>query len=228
MKTVVDQRHELRRVYLLSQLDDEQLGQVVSTMQVHLLEKGQRLFDQGQSATRFFLLRQGQIKLYRLSPDGQEKIIEVMRPGQTFAEAVMFMENRVYPVHAETLDPAEVVSFDNGTFLQVLRESVDTCFRLMATMSMRLHAQVTEIENLCLHNATFRLVSYLLQELPAGAEETEVQLSTPKAVIAARLAIQPETFSRILARLRDQGLIEVHGADIVLKDIPGLRRLVCA
>jgi CRP-like cAMP-binding protein len=218
----------LRRIYLFSELSDDQLTAVKRAMRVQQLSEGERLFDFGQPARHYFYVHQGQVKLFRVSPDGDEKVIEIIRPGQTFAEAVMFMERKAgYPVSAEAIEPTQVWAFDQQTMLGLLRDSVDTCFRLLANMSMRLRKHVNEVDKLTLHNATFRLVSYLLQQMPAGVVESpEVQLTTPKNVIASRLSIQPETFSRILGRLGKSGLIEVHGHSIVLRDIAGLRNLI--
>ncbi|MCP4041568.1 MAG: Crp/Fnr family transcriptional regulator, partial [Gammaproteobacteria bacterium] len=170
----------------------------------------------GDPARSFFLMQKGQIKLYRLASSGQEKIIEIIRPGHTFAEAVMFMEQHVYPVSAEALQDCEVISFDVRTFLGVLRHSMNTCFRVMGSMSMRLRARVAEIEHLCLHDATFRLADYLLDEVE---QASQIMLRVPKSVLAARLSIQNETLSRILKRLRKIGIIEVHGKEITVLDI---------
>lgn len=218
---------ELRQVYLFSQLIPQDFDEVIGTMQIHLLEKEQRLFDQGQKATHFFIVRRGLIKLFLLSMEGEEKIVQIEHPSQTFGEAVMFMEKQVYPVSAKAVEPSEVLSFDNKVFRRVLRNSVDTCFRLMGTMSVRLHWHVAEIENLCLHNATFRLVTYLLQQVPAEASDTtNIHLSIPKVALASRLSIKRETLSRLLARLRKQELIDVQGQEIILLDTGALRRLI--
>ena len=165
-----------------------------------------------------------------VTAEGQEKIIELVQPGQVFAEALLFMDDAGgYPVHAEAIDASEVLSFDNRGFKTLLSDSVDTCFRLMAAMSRRLHRQINEIDRLTLHNATFRLVSYLLQEVPDDVlASPNVRLTTTKHVIASRLSIQPETFSRILARLHQQGLIDVQGNTVVLRDIDALRRMIQA
>ena len=224
----LDFRTQVKRVYLFSHLDEDELDVVMRSSVRHQLQKGERVFSYGQPANCFFLVRFGQVKLSRLSAEGQEKIIAIMNPGQTFAEAVMFMRKQAYPVSADALRPSEVISFDNDTFREILRGNVDTCFNLMATMSMRLHSLVAEIENLCLHNATFRLVVYLLEQVPEDMDEaSQVHLTIPKGTLAAQLSIQRETLSRQLARLRKQGLIDVAGQDIVLRDLPGLRRLVC-
>ena len=218
---------DLKHIYLFEALSDEQLERIIkSTQQVKLPAK-QVLFEAGQPAERFYLLRKGQVKLYCISADGGEKVMEIIRPPQTFAEAIMFMQRRAFPVSCEAIVDSELYSFDMKRFSELLRESNETCFHLMASMSRRLHARIDEINNLTLHNATYRLVVFLLEQLPEGALElSDIHLSTPKSVIASRLSIQPETFSRILTRLSKQGLIEIHGNDISLLDVDGLRALL--
>lgn len=223
-KSILD---ELHQVYLFEELDETQLAQIArNTQRIHLPAKS-ILFEAGQPAERFYLVHQGQIKLFSLSMDGDEKVMEILYPGNTFAEAIIFMQAKRYPVSAETLTDAELYSFDMKGFRQILEDSQQTCFRLMAGMTRRLHARINEISDLTLHNATYRLVVFLLEQLPEDAVElAEIHLSTPKSVVASRLSIQPETFSRILTRLSARGLIQVKGNDISLLDVQGLRDLL--
>ena len=228
MNRFPDAARELRRAYLFAEMSEPHLQALIQGMQDIHLETGGVLFRQGQPAERFFFLREGLVKLYRLSPEGDEKIIEIMRPGETFAEAVMFMgpQGR-YPVNAEAVNESRVYAFDQKTFLNMLHESNDATFGLLGAMSRRLHMLVNQIESLTLQNATYRLVAYLLEDIPRDVKTSpEVQLTTPKGVIASRLAIQPETLSRILAKLRQSGLIEVHGNHITVRDVQALRNLV--
>jgi CRP-like cAMP-binding protein len=218
---------ELRRVYLFASLDAAQFAQVQRSARLRRLAADEELFRQRQPVEHFFLLTSGQIKLFRLSADGGEKVIEIIRPGQTFAEAAMFMERDLgYPVNAAAIEPSEVWVFERKVFMDILRHSVDACFGLMATMSARLHRQLNDIDRLTLHNATYRLVSYLMQEADENSGGNErVHLTTPKNIIASRLSIQPETFSRILSNLARRGLIEVEGQSIVLRDRVALARI---
>jgi CRP-like cAMP-binding protein len=219
---------ELRGIYLFSVLDAAQLATVMNTTRVVRLAEGEGLFDHGQSSRHYFFLRSGQVKLFRSSRDGGEKVIEIIRAGETFAEAVMFMgETKAYPVSAQAIVASELLEFEQISMLRILEQSTPTCMQLMARMSRRLHQQVDEIDRLTLHNATYRLATYLLQQIPRGVlESPELQLTTPKHIIASRLAIQPETFSRILARLAESGCVELHGHSIVLTDIEALREIV--
>lgn len=219
--------NQLKRIYLFEALTEEQLSRVLKSAQKMSLPARAQLFEAGQPADRFYLVCSGQIKLYILSAEGDEKVIEILHQHQTFAEAIMFMQKQRYPVCAEALQDSEVLAFDMKGFRKLLEESQETCFHLMATMSRHLHARIDEIGNLTLHNATYRLVVFLLEQLPEGAIElAEIHLSTPKSIIASRLSIQPETFSRILTRLAKSGLIRVQGNDITLLDVPGLRALL--
>jgi CRP-like cAMP-binding protein len=214
---------ELRRNYLFTGLDDAQLAKVKHSMRVLQLAEGERLFDHGIHAERFFLVRSGQIKLFRLSLDGVEKVMEIIQAGQTFAEAVMFMERPNYPVSAEAIAPSEVYSFENRAFMQLLRESTDTCFRLIGDMSMRLHMRLNEIDHLTLQNATYRMINYLRQQIPDDSStKAEIELNAPKSIIASRLSIQPETFSRILSNLTKEGIISVHGKQVEIHDVKRL------
>ena len=228
MSRSLDPARELRRAYLFAEMPDLYLQQLIGQMQDIHLSPGDSLFRHGQPAERFFFLREGLVKLFRLSPEGDEKIIEIMRPGETFAEAVMFMGTQGrYPVSAEAVSDAKLYAFEQKKFLSMLHESSDACFGLLASMSRRLHMLVNQIESLTLQNATYRLVAYLLEQIPRDVKTSpEVQLTTPKGVIASRLAIQPETLSRILAKLRQGGLIEVQGNHITVRDVQALRNLV--
>ena len=216
---------ELRGIALFAALDAHQIRAVVDSTRVIRLDHGQRLFDYGQPARQFFRLNSGQLKLFRSSPSGGEKILEIVQPGEIFAEAVMFMDPADgYPVSAEAIRPSVLFGFDGNVMRGVLRESVDTCFRMLASFSGRLRQQVDEIEKLTLDPAVSRFAGYLVEQVPVDVPlSSEIHLTAPKNVIASRLGIQPETFSRVAARLVKDGLIRVQGQDIVLLDVEGLR-----
>ena len=220
-------KDELHRIALFEALDDEQLASILKSTKIISLAARKTLFEKGVLAEHFYLLKSGQVKLYCLSAEGDEKVIEIINPSQTFAEAIMFMPKHIYPVCAEAIKDSELYSFDMKQFREILENSKETCFRLLATMGRQLHGKITDIDNLTLHNATYRLVVYLLEQLPEGAMAlSSIHLGATKSIIASRLSIKPETFSRILLRMNKRGLIEVHGNDITLVDVEGLRELL--
>jgi len=219
---------QVRRAYLFADLLDQQFSRVSESARLLSLTDGECLFRQGAPATQFFLQSSGRTKLSRISAEGDEKVYEVVGLGDTFAEAVMFLGgNPVYPLTAAALGESRVCCFSCRDFLDVLRGSPDTCFHLMARMARRLHSQVIEIDRLTLHNATHRLVTYLLERLPEQVVgPPQVCLQVPKHLVASLLSIQPETFSRILSRLEEKGLLRVQDQTIVFLDLEGMRGLV--
>ncbi len=217
-------QEKLRKAYLFSNFDDAQLKRVEVMVQVVSLADGEALFQEGNEAKRFFLVTEGQIKLSRISLAGNEKVIEVVRPGYTFAEALMFMEYPQYPVNASALGKTELLAIDSKAFRMLLRESVDTCFQLMGDMSLRLRHLIKEIDDLTLQSATGRVAGFLCGQYTfKGQKRVGFDLDTPKGVLASRLSVKPETFSRILNGFSEQGLVRVKGGHIEIMDPDGLR-----
>ncbi len=207
---------ELRGTLLLSGLTERQLQRVARRAIRLRLGEGRMLFTQGDPADRFFLVRKGKVRLFRLSPEGAEKVIEIVAAGQTFAEALMFLNAPRYPVCAAALCPTELIAIDAKDFAQMLRESIDTCFVLLGILSQRLRGLIGEIDNLTLHTATSRMARYLLAKLPKT--DRVVVLDVRKGVLASRLSIKPETFSRVEKSLSDRGIIQVQGSRVTVLD----------
>jgi CRP/FNR family transcriptional regulator, dissimilatory nitrate respiration regulator len=211
---------ELHRHPLFAGLDPIQLTRLLQTAHLQQLDEGQLLFASQQPARHFFLVRDGSIRLYLSTPDGAEKILHLVAAGETFAEAITFMDGQCYPVNAGALGKTEVIAFANSTFRDILSESTDTCFRLMADMCTWLKRQLNDINALTLQNASLRFTNFLQQQAPPGQQvDVSIELAVPKHVIASRLSIQPESLSRILRNLQNAGLVRVEGNIIHIPDI---------
>lgn len=213
----------LKTSHLFTSLSKLQLERVYRHSKLSKLKEGQSLFDQGQAVKYFYMVITGKIKLFRVSPDGQEKVIEIVTQGGVFAEALMFMDQPNYPVSAGALADTEVIGIDAKDFKAMLWDSTDTCFHLMSEMSMRLRRLIHEIDTLTLHSGTCRVASYLLNS--AHAEESSFELDMAKNLIAARLSVKPETFSRIVANLKRQGILNVEGNKVTILNREGLKSL---
>ncbi len=217
-KTVIE---DLRQSHLFADLSESELKRVAQHSAVVKLRSGEALFEQGDPALRFYLVRSGQIKLFRLSPAGNEKVVDVVTPGNTFAEALMFLERPYYPVGAQALQASEVISIDASDFSRMLKESVDTCFVLLGSMSQRLRILLREIDEISLHSATGRVATYLLEH--ASDRSDTFRLPVAKQVIASRLSVKPETFSRIVKNLSNQGVIRIDGSLVTIHDREALQ-----
>ena len=223
MIAVANISHRVLRHPLFHPLDEIAQQRLLAAMREYRHPTETLLIRQGQAATHFFLVLEGRVKLFRISVDGQEKVVEIIQAGQTFAEAVMFMQHSVYPVFAETLAATHIVSIPNDLMLQVLSEHPKSCLHLLGHLSIRLHMRLGELETLTLQNATQRFALYLIQQLEnRAAESADIDLMLPKHLIAARLSMQPETLSRLMARLRDEGLITITGRHIHIASVANL------
>lgn len=217
-------RPNLRSAPLFDALSDQELEQILASSSALHLGEGEFLFGAGDRATRFYFLVSGQVKLFRLSADGAEKIIELISPGQTFGEALMFLERPMYPVSASALPASKLIAIENQQFLSVLRGSVESCFKIMGTLSQRIRGLIREIDDLTLQSATTRLCNMLWCQMDLHGS-CQLELRIPKGVLASRLSIQPETFSRILNNLSNQGVIRVNRSSIEVIDCQKLRVL---
>jgi len=208
----------LRRCYLFSGLEDDQFTEVLEHSSTVELAQGQILFNQGDAANAFYWVADGVIRLYRASPQGDEKVIELAGPNRLFAEAVLFMGGQ-FPVNAAAQVPSRLVAFDGRSFKEWLTKDARRCFLLLAGMSSRLHKLVNEIDRLTLMKGSDRLLQYLLDHSdPDDSGRQKVEWEAPKQVIASRIGVKPETLSRLLHKLSDQGCIALDGNALYIKD----------
>ncbi|OYY92345.1 MAG: hypothetical protein B7Y41_16250 [Hydrogenophilales bacterium 28-61-23] len=220
-KTDID---ALRRVYLFSGLEDDEYLEAISHATSLTLAPGQHLFSQGDPAEGFFWVAEGVIRLFRASPQGDEKVIDLIGPNRFFAEAVLFM-GTCYPINASAQSHARLIAFDGRNFRAWLAQDSGRCFRLLAAMSARIHKLVNEIDRLTLMKGADRLLQYLLDHSdPDETGRHKVELEAPKQVIASRIGVKPETFSRLLHKLTDYGCVEMDGNTLYILDPEQMRQ----
>jgi CRP-like cAMP-binding protein len=213
-------RDELSRAQLFERLSSDQLDTLAQNAVNISLPEGQLLFEQNDKADRFFHVLSGQIKLFRLSHEGNEKVIEIVTPGQTFAIALLFMNQPLFPVCGSALSDAKLISIDSHTFASILRNSIDTCFLLLGDMSQRIRGLIKEIDDLSLQSGTCRVAAYILKNKPQDTNTFSLEI--PKGVMASRLSVKPETFSRIIKRLQLDGILSVDRNQVTIQDINSL------
>ncbi len=214
--------HHLRQSPLFSGLEENELRNIAANAHLADLEEGQSLFNHGEPVHHFFFVVTGLIKLYRQSPNGQEKIIELENPGQTFAEALMFNDQPIYPVSAIAMKPSRVISISTGHFRDILARSPGLSLRIMGELSIRLHDLINEIDHLSLMTGRNRVAAYFLDQ--AAIKGDDFHLDIPKHAIASILSLQPESFSRLIKELTRRGAIAIQDSHIRILDHDELRR----
>jgi CRP/FNR family transcriptional regulator, dissimilatory nitrate respiration regulator len=208
--TTTPRADELRQHLLFADLSHAQLATLQASCSVEMVEAGQRLYERGQRARHFFLLLEGQMHLALHSSQGEEKIVEIIPPGEVFAEAVMFLEESTYQLTACAAVTSRIARFDSALYLQLLQENPGTCVRMLGHMSRRLHGRIRDIEHLTFASANDRLVRLLLARLTHDGPQ-ELQLTESRQELAALLSMQPETLSRSLRTLSASGALRAEG-----------------
>jgi CRP-like cAMP-binding protein len=214
----------LRNLPLFRDLSTEEVEHIAASTSQVRLPTGSILFRKGDACTGFHVIVYGQVKLAFGASDGSEKVVEILGPGQSFGEAVMFLD-RPYVVFAETLADSLLLHVGKAVIFQELEHSQDFSRRMLGGLALRLHRIVGDLEGYSLKSGTQRVIGYLLRDV-AGEQKgrtLEVTLPATKSVIASRLSITREHFSRILHELSDAGLIKVSGRNIPFIDLEKLR-----
>jgi CRP-like cAMP-binding protein len=216
----------LTHIALFNGLAPEEIARIAhATREVHIL-KGETLFHRGDTCTGFHLVVYGQIKLTFTSAQGNEKIVEIISQGQSFGEAIMFLD-KPYVVSAQALTDAMLLHVSKTAIFEELEHDYNLARKMLAGMAMRLHQLMNDVESYSLHSGKQRIIGYLLRELPENDQNgTDVILTLPsnKGTIASRLNLTQEHFSRILHELTDLGLIIVEGKKIHIPSVANLRK----
>lgn len=209
---------------LFSELGMPEVARIAAGCREKALAKGEILFHKGDAPRGIYVVLAGQIKLAFPSARGVEKVVDIVGPRQSFGEAPVFTE-RPFPVTAEALTDATVLLVSSTVLLALIDEDRAFARRMLAGLSMRLHALVQDVESYSLRSSIQRVVGFLLEHGRAAAAVpgTPVDLPASKQVIASRLNLTPETLSRVFHALTEANLISVSGKQVTIHDISQLR-----
>jgi CRP-like cAMP-binding protein len=209
---------------LFSGLGPEQLKRVRAIVVEKSLARGQAIFAEGDEANGFYIVAEGKVKVYKVSAEGKEQILHIFGPGNPFGEVPMFTGEQ-FPASAQCLTASRLLFVPRTDFVEMIAANPSLALNMLAVLSLRLRQFTVQIENLSLKEVPGRLASYLMllsvEKDPAGW----VDLPISKGQLASLLGTIPETLSRILARMTDQGLIGVEGRRIQLLDLVALEAL---
>jgi CRP-like cAMP-binding protein len=192
------------------------------TKRVHA-PAGTVLFRSGEPCLGVYIVICGQVKLAFSGSDGAEKIVEIFHTGQSFGEPLMFLEEP-HMGFAETLADSFLLVIGKAALFGILDRNPRFARCMFACLAQRLHRVMADLAAYTLKNGAQRVASYLLREVPADTRSSlDVKLPAAKGVVASRLSITREHFSRVLHELVHAGLIDVSGRVIHIADPERLR-----
>jgi CRP-like cAMP-binding protein len=218
----------LKKSLLFSGLDEEYLAEVAAISVKRAFSKGATLFGEGETATGFYLLASGSIKLCKVSPDGKEKVLHFVHPSETFAEAAFFGDGK-YPAEARALESGVALFFPREAFMGLLERNPRFSLNLIISLSMLLRRFARQIEELSFAEVPARLAAYLMESAAKKSTsfqgKTYIDLDIKKGELASRLGTASETLSRTFKKLKEEGVLGVEGNRVIILDMARLQKL---
>jgi len=203
-------------------LSDVDIEALMGIARVRESSRGELLFSDGEKAVGFFVVLDGKVKVYKLSPEGKERILHIIHPGGTFAEAAIFADG-LYPAYAEPLQSSKLLFLPKEGFLNLLMDNGRISINMIAGLSKFLRQFANQIEDLTFKDVPSRLARYLMV-LSEGVKES-LELPISKSQLASNLGTVSETLSRTLRKLSEDDLISVSGKTVKILDFERLEEL---
>ncbi len=213
-----------KEAVLFASLPDDLAETLFQRATICTCKQGETLFVQGDPALTVFLVLEGWVKLFRITPTGTEAVVGVFTRGRSFGEAAAFQSDS-YPVTAEAVTDGKLLQVRTSTFLGMMKERPELCMAMLSATFKHLHSLVAQIEQLKAHTGTQRVAEFLLELCTVDTGPCTLKLPYDKTLIAGRLGMQPQSLSRSFNRLRDVG-VTIAQTQAAIADVDRLREYV--
>ena len=217
----------LRSCQLFVGLPAADLESIANASVLKALEKDDYLFHEGDPARGFYVVQRGAVNVHRVNAAGKEQVIHIFRTGDSFAEVALASPTG-YPADARAIEPTQVLLVQKEGILGLLKRQPELALRMLGSMSTHLRVLVGQLEDLTLKDVETRLANWLVKRCPdpRSTKPARIELTMAKRVLAGELGTVSETFSRTLARFREQKLISVKGKTIIVLSPAALSQLL--
>jgi len=201
---------------LFRQVSRQHVAELARQARTQHVRRGATVCHRGEMMHGFFAVAYGLVKLSLRADSGEEKVLRLVGAGETFGEALVFKQ-RPNPLDAVALTDSMLVVFPERAVNAMIDTDPQFARSMLAGLSERMHNMVAEVEASTLMSARQRLAAYL-ESLCTETSAGRVRLPASKTVVAARLGVTKETFSRLLREFVQAKLIAVDKREVVLLD----------
>lgn len=203
------------------------LEEIASFSVLRSLSKGEYLFHEGGPAEGFYVVQKGAVNVHRTNAAGREQILHIFRAGEVFAEAALASDTG-YPADARATEDTTLVMVPRIPFLGLFRARPELALRMLASLGQHLRTLVALVDDLTLKDMETRLANWLLKRCPQPLRSAPatIALEQSKKILAGEMGATSETFSRALAKFREQGMLKVEGSELTVTDPLALQRLI--
>ncbi len=221
-------KQNLRGIPLFSELSIAQLRELTKISRLKSFRKNEMIFEEGDFYKGFYILLKGVVKIFKVTPEGKESVVHIVKPFTTFADIPLF-EGKDYPVNAQALEESLTLLIPKEAFIDLIKSNPEISLKMLAGFAKRLKSLVSQIEDLTTMEVKNRLAKYLIKEIKINKTdklpEPFIKLTVPKSTIASYLGTITETLSRTFKKLEAEGIIRVKGKKIFISDFERLKRL---
>ncbi|NLA74762.1 MAG: Crp/Fnr family transcriptional regulator [Deltaproteobacteria bacterium] len=215
---------QISTISLFNGLPDDQLELLSMITRETLCKKEENIFSENEQATGLYAVASGRVKVFKLSPEGREQILHIFGPGEVFGEVPVFAGKR-FPASANAMEESRVLFFPRDALTNLIQKNPSIALNMLAILSMRLRRFASLIDDLSLKEVPGRLAKHLLYMNRQDNGNPELDLDITKGQLASLLGTIPETLSRILTKMADQGLIETDNRRIRILETGDLEEL---
>src|ERR1035437_4003146 len=222
-------KETIKDIPLFSELDIKDLRKISEFSSIKKYDKNEWIFTEGDKYRGFYIVLKGNVKVFKLSPEGKESVINIIPPLELFAEVPLFEGYTEYPSNAQTLEESVLFFIPGKDFINFTYNNPHITLKIISGFAKKLHTLTRRIESLTLSDVPNRLAKYIIEEYDKSHKvilsKPFVLLTISKSTLAGYLGTITETLSRTFKKLQDENIIEVKGRKIFIIDINRLRDL---
>ena len=215
---------KIKPISLFNGLPEEQISAIAMITLENSYKKGENIFSEDEQATGLYVVSSGRVKVFKLSSEGREQILHIFGPGEVFGEVPVFAGKK-FPASADAMEESLIFFFPRDSLVDLIRKNPSIALNMLAVLSMRLRGFTSLIDDLSLKEVPGRLAKHLIYLKEQQKDSYKVDLNITKGQLASLLGTIPETLSRILTKMTDQGIIETDGRKIRIIDIGTIEEL---
>lgn len=227
MITPIDLASELRQIPLLAELPEREIAQLAAECRTDQFHTGDTIFYQGDEASRFWIVREGQVKIVRHDETGRETILEIVPPGETFGSAALFLPRQ--PATAQAMTEVTTINFPFESYKGLVNQNPGLALKVIHMLAARLYMFMQM--NVLAGERVERRLAHILLKLAARSgkphpEGVVISIHLSRQDLADMSGTTLETAIRLMSRFRSEGLIKTRrGGYIVILDIDRLREM---
>jgi len=215
---------QISSISLFTGLPSDQIEALAKITVENSYMKGECIFSEDEQAHGFYAVNNGRVKIYKISSEGREQILHIFGAGEVFGEVPVFAGKK-FPASANAMEKSRILFFPRESLISLIKKNPSIALNMIAVLSLRLRRFTSMIDDLSLKEVPGRLAKHLIYLSGQRQSARELELNITKGQLASLLGTIPETLSRILTKMTEQGLIKTEGKRISIIDRDGIEEL---